>query len=168
MRTIPFGAVGLAALFGVVAILGVAPRTKAQVTGDMCAGLPTEVREAGFFGLFGQQVEEVQSLTRPQRTGKIEFSRTAGVRLFLTPTPGLTTPYLQRVLECHIADVAGGDPRRDPLALPGVTAKVTEGPRHLVVDIEAPTFEAGRGLSAATRRALETARPSNLEPPGAF
>lgn len=96
-----------------------------------------------------QPVEHVLPLKKKQRVGKVEFEKTVGVRLFVRPESGLTAPYLQREIDCALAQRAQAGNPGDALATPGVRASVQYAPKHLVVEVEAPSSEKGKAMFAS-------------------
>jgi hypothetical protein len=136
----------LAGTLGLGLFLGVAgTATAAEPQAGLCAGIQAADRSGELIEGRGARVEHVEQLTRKARIGKMTYDRPAGMRIFVRPEAGLSVPYLQRAVNCALAERAarGGS---DPLASGEVRATVRSADHHFVVDLV--------GASHATAQAL--------------
>lgn len=102
---------------------GAGPAEAQASNGGVCAGVSADLG----------QVERVNELRRERRIGRAVVLQPSGAQLFVRAEPGMSTPYLQRVVNCQLAEGQSG-----PLAVPGVKATVSQEGEHFVVVILAP------------------------------
>jgi hypothetical protein len=94
-----------------------------------CVGLSAEDRDASPFD-HREDIASVEPLTEGSTSGKNASARTTGAIITFRAVPGMTAPWLQRVVDCHLARNAalGHDvPEMPycPLVPKGVAAKVS-------------------------------------------
>ncbi len=106
-----------------------------------CVGLSDDDRDMSPFG-HGEDIASVEPLTEgpAAASGKNDLMTTTGAVVTFRPVPGMTAPWLQRVVDCHLARNAalGNDvPEMSycPLVPKNVTAKVSETQTGFAVSI---------------------------------
>ena len=75
--------------------------------------------------------------------GKAKVFYDRGVQITLASQPGLSAPWLARVVGCHMGlgqagQVGASNAQVDPLLVPGASAYVTESDTGYVISISAP------------------------------
>jgi hypothetical protein len=104
-----------------------------------CAGIAEEDRDTSPF-YHREDVESVSKLTEDVRFSKSTTRRDVGATVVFRAIPGMTAEWLQRLVDCHVARAAavGHDmPEMSycPLALRGITAKVTSTGTGFAVNV---------------------------------
>jgi hypothetical protein len=107
-----------------------------------CAGIEAEDRDTSPF-YFREDIASVQTLKEPAdpaRGGKSPATRDAGARVVFRAVPGLTSEWLQRSINCHVArgSVVGHDDAAMsycPVAIKGVRATVASTGDGFAVDV---------------------------------
>ncbi len=80
-----------------------------------------------------------------RREGKQMLYRLRGAKVRLAAQPGLTEQWLQEQVDCQMASYASGETNgADPLAVPGVKARVIGVRAGFVVELEAADAQAAR------------------------
>jgi hypothetical protein len=73
----------------------------------------------------------------------------AGARLLLRATPGMTAEWMQRIAECHMAQVAAAPPwtlTSSPLDVKGALVSVQSSGDGFTVDITSPDIKVARDI----------------------
>lgn len=135
-------------------ILGGSGAAVAAESGGSCAALPNDVAQRDFLATYAQDIEHMKPLKRVKRVGRVEIVKTAGVELYLRPQAGWTAPYVQRMADCQLVRSSATSSATDPFGVPGVTATVSEAPRHIVVRLEAANTEDGPRVLEMARQAV--------------
>lgn len=129
-----------ASLLSFGCILGAGPGEARAYNGsgapESCSGVSAELGQEGF------RVDQVQELKRQKRIGRAVVIQPSGAQLFVRAEPGLSAPYLQRVVDCQVAQGGGAG----PLSVPGVTATVSQQGQHFVVQILAPDLASAKDV----------------------
>jgi hypothetical protein len=118
-----------------------------------CRGVPAEERVASPL----ERREEIVDVTEvPRDTSWRGLGAAGGARVVLRARPGLTAEWLQRVLECHVAQGAAagraGEPdARSPLAVPGARVRVQSVGDGFAVDVTASAPAAAREILRRAR-----------------
>lgn len=136
-----------------------ADHARAQDPAQACAGLSTEAREVSLFEWQG--VSFVEARTEQELVGKAPRQRTAGARVFVPATEGLTKEYVYRAASCQAAQhaVASGQ-SLDPLAVPGVEIRVSSARNGFLVDVTGEDATTGREV---LRRVKNVTSSSSVE-----
>jgi hypothetical protein len=103
-----------------------------------CTGLSERDRDMSPF-VHREEIARVEPLFTGAASPK-SAAQTRGATIFFRAAPGLTAPWLQRVVDCHIArNAALGHDAREmpycPLVPKDVTARVTERGAELAVEV---------------------------------
>jgi hypothetical protein len=110
-----------------------------------CAGLSDEDRDTSPFG-HRDDIANVAPLYGQVSSGKGQQARMEGAVVAFRAVPGMTAPWLQRVVDCHLARNAalGHDvPEMPycPLVPKGVTATVTPTPAGFAIAVRSEDIE---------------------------
>lgn len=108
---------------------------------EACTGVVAELGQEGY------RVDQVNDLTRQRRIGKAVVMQPSGAQLFVRAEAGMSAPYLQRMIDCQLAQGQGSG----PLAVPGVKATVQPQGQHFVVQILAPDVASAREVQQRAR-----------------
>ncbi len=143
--TTKFCSIVAASLLSFGCIFGAGPGEARAFNGaanpEACSGLNAELGQEGF------RIDQVQELKRQKRIGKAVVIQPSGAQLFVRAEPGLSAPYLQRVVDCQVAQGSGSG----PLSVPGVTATVSQQGQHFVVQILAPDLASAKDVQERAR-----------------
>lgn len=117
-----------------------------------CAGLSEEHR--GIDPL--QHVASSNQVTHRQReyrAGKVTVPFTAGARIAIHASPGVTEPWLQRVVECRQAELAARGYPEDggPLAVEGADVDVLPHDDGFLLEITSTNPESGKEVYRRAR-----------------
>jgi hypothetical protein len=120
-----------------------------------CVGLADEDRDMSPFA-HREDIATVEPLSVGTNTGKVATMRRVGAIVTFRALPGMTAPWLQRVVDCHLArNAALGHESTEmpdcPLVPKGVTAHVRETYTGFAVEIRA---EDSATAAEILRRAL--------------
>ena len=127
-----------------------------------CAGISDD-RDVSPFE-HRDDIARVESLTEPTSQGKAgSVSRNAGATVAVRALPGLTSEWLQRIVDCHLArNAALGHVVPEmpdcPLVPRGVEARVRPAGNGFAVDIRADDPDSAREILDRARRLI--ARPT--------
>jgi hypothetical protein len=163
MQSSKFSFVVPALLFA-VGCAGTAPsatHAQAQNPAQVCAGLPTEAREVSLFEWDG--VSFVEARTEEDPIGRAPRQRTAGARVFVPASQGLTKEYVHRAASCQAAQhAAAAQQSTDPLAVPGVQIRVTSAQNGYLVDLIGDDAATGKELLRRVRSATSSSEVEQL------
>jgi hypothetical protein len=111
-----------------------------------CAGLTDEDRDMSPFA-HNADIQSVEQFRETKRRGRQHVSRDAGATVVFRAQPGLTTEWLQRLVDCHLArNAALGDQMEGmqycPLAVRGARAAVRSVGNGFAVDVSADSPDA--------------------------
>jgi len=97
---------------------------------SVCSGIDEEDRDQSPFA-HREDIRSVSQVNEDVRTGKVTSSRAAGATVVFQAVPGMTTEWLQRLVDCHLArnaaighEAASAEMSYCPLALRGAKASV--------------------------------------------
>ncbi len=118
-----------------------------------CKAVASKERELGLLA-YRDLIESTQPVREEKTMGKAKVFYDRGVQVTLAAQPGLSAPWLARVVGCHMALGKAGQVRAstlelDPLLVPGASAYVTESDTGYVISISAPDADAS---AEVTRR----------------
>jgi len=119
-----------------------------------CAGVEDDDRDESPF-VHTPDILAVRELNVTE--GKQLVNRRKGARITLRPVRGLTAQWLQQLVDCRIAENAAlgyqvPEFPNDPLAVPGVTARVSAEPNSFAVDVEHDSEERAREIQERAAR----------------
>ena len=118
-----------------------------------CSGVADEDRDRDPFADCAL-IESVGELKDREQHGKVWVDHVRGAEIALRATPGMSTPWLERMLRCHEARLqttALADRERDPLAVDHPTVLVSEQETRFVVAIRGSTNEDAREIVRRAR-----------------
>ena len=122
-----------------------------------CRGVPEAVRDGSPI-TNPQNIRTVQEVKVDPREAGMESEtivRRAGARLVLGARPGLTTEWLQRIAECHLAESAAqpspSKATRSPLDVRGAAVIVSSTGDGFMVDITSSDRRAAKEILARAR-----------------
>lgn len=154
----------LPALFLAFGCAGAAPsatHARTQDPAQVCAGLPTEAREVSLFAWDG--VSFVEARTEQDPIGRAPRQRTAGARVFVPASEGLTKEYVHRAASCQAAQHAvAAQQSTDPLAVPGVQIRVTSAQNGYLVDLVGDDSATGKELLRRVRAVTSSSEAEQL------
>lgn len=117
-----------------------------------CADVPAADRDTSPFAQH-EDIRSVSPLREKAVVGQATSYRTAGADVMFRAVPGMTTEWLQRVIDCHLArNAAVGHPAASlqmidcPLTLHGVQARVRSTGNGFAVAIRADDTETSREI----------------------
>jgi hypothetical protein len=160
-KVLAFGFVGLAGLAPGMATAQVAPMAGSL---PACRGIPASDWSASMLTNRADitNVQEIRPETPASETESVV--QRWGARLILQAQPGMTAEWLQRVAECHRAQVSAADPSQltqSPLDVKGARITVQSTGNGFAVDITSGDPRVGRDILA---RAQGLARPPAPRP----
>ena len=125
-----------------------------------CSGVPSDDRAESPFDR-REDIVRVEILYEPL-TPKLAARRIVGAEVSFRAVPGLTAPWLQRVVDCHLArNSALGHEAREmpscPLVPKGVSARVREDHGRLSVEIRSPDESTAREVARRAELLLSQA-----------
>ena len=129
-------------------------RSATEAPGALCAGLAdANARKSPFEVTQVVGVEPIREATAPKRLPTL-----VGATLYVAATPGLTTEWLGRMIECHAAQAAGGTADRpDPLAVGPAKVDVFATRDGFGVTIRGSDLDAGRAILQQSKALVCTA-----------
>lgn len=121
-----------------------------------CAGIEPDDRDISPFEHI-EDISDVRPLLEQHTSSKISTSRTVGATVTFRAVPGMTTEWLQRVVDCHLARNAvlghvAPEMPNCPLVPEGVTARVRSTGNGFAVDLRADDSTTIREIVARTDR----------------
>jgi hypothetical protein len=124
-----------------------------------CKAVASKERELGLLA-YRDLVESTQPLREEKAMGKAKVFYDRGVQINLASQPGLSAPWLARVVGCHMAlgqagQVGASNSQLDPLLVPGASAYVTESYTGYVISISAPDAGASTEMRRRASALLE-------------
>ena len=125
-----------------------------------CAGIPEADRDMSPFEHYAD-IAGIESLVETTQGSKQATSRTTGVTVTVRAVPGLTTEWLQRIVDCHLARNAAlghvvPEMPNCPLVPNGVTAQVRSVRGGFAVDIRSDDSDAVAEVRARASRMVAT------------
>ncbi len=143
-----FSSIVAASLLSLGCIIGANPGQAQAFNGsagaantDTCSGMTAQLGEEGY------KVDQVSDLRRQKRIGRATVIQPSGAQVFVRAEPGMSAAYLQRMVNCQMAQGQGAG----PLSVPGVTATVIEQGPHFVVQILAPSLDSAKEVQQRAR-----------------
>ena len=141
------------------------PADPVQLAADArtaCAGVPDDARQQLHAQLSDVEAHHVDRIEGQRRVGRATIRVTQGARIFLKAQPGLSVPWLQRVVACETAHVAANGaatPASSIFAVPGATTEIRSAYGGFTMDVKAHGTEASnevhrRAVAWATTRSL--------------
>lgn len=140
----------------VVAMCGTAlAQTPAPVVEKpACRGIP-ESDWGGSALVDGQLVRSVQQIKSEAPVSEAEtVVPRGGARIALRAAPGMTAEWLQRIAECHMAQVAAASPwmlTSSPLDVKGALISVQSSGDGFAVDITSPDLKVAKDILTRAR-----------------
>ncbi|HEY2731310.1 MAG TPA: hypothetical protein VGK52_15310 [Polyangia bacterium] len=118
-----------------------------------CRDVPEGQRDAAIL-TNPESIRSVAEIKREHETG----ASPRGARIALTAAPGMTVEGLQRIADCHMAELAalGSAPRatRSPLDVAGASVTVNPAGAAFTVDITSPDPRKARAILVRARALL--------------
>jgi hypothetical protein len=146
-RVFAFGLAGLAALSSGIAFAAPAPAANLPA----CRGIPVDQWTAS--ALINQAdisaVQEIKPETPASETESV--TQRWGARIVVRAKPGMTAEWLQRVADCHTAQVAVAEPTSltsSPLDVKGARVTVTSAGDGFSVEVTSGDPRVGREILA--------------------
>jgi hypothetical protein len=124
-----------------------------------CVGLPEEDRDMSPFE-HREDIASVEPLTVKVSSSKGDYAKTEGAVITFRAVPGMTTPWLQRVVDCHLArNAALGHVVPEmpdcPLVPKNVTARVTATNVGFAVAVSSDDSNIANEILRRSRRLIE-------------
>lgn len=130
-----------------------------------CSGIPEEDRDLSPFA-HREDIRSVKPLEEEVRLGKSGSFRVAGAEVVFAAVPGMTSEWLQRVVDCHLArnaalghEMAAMEMRDCPLTPSGAQARVRSVGDGFAVAIRADD----EATSKEILRRAESLKPSSTD-----
>lgn len=128
-----------------------------------CSGISEEDRDVSPF-MHGADIRAVSPLQEEVKTGKVTSSRVAGAEVVFNAVPGMTTEWLQRLVDCHLArnasighEAAAAEMPYCPLTLRGAQARVRSVGDGFAVAIRADDVETSNEILKRAKSLPSTA-----------
>jgi hypothetical protein len=138
-----------------------------------CADVPDGARQQLHAQLADVEAHHVDRIEGRRQVGRTSVTTTAGARIFLKAQPGLTIPWLQRVVACESAEVAARgttSPDTALFAVPGATTEIRAAYGGFTMDVKGSTGDESRevlrrAVAMTTQKSLPTGVAQNESTP---
>jgi hypothetical protein len=124
-----------------------------------CKAVGSKERELGLLA-YRDLIESTQPVREEKTMGKAKVFYDRGVQINLASQPGLSAPWLARVVGCHMAlgqagQLGASNAQVDPLLVPGASAYVTESYTGYVISISARDADGSAEMARRVSALLE-------------